>query len=68
MSQTTRYVGLCDMCGCTVPARQGVIRRWNGAARRHAPRHAKLNPEGVLSALHCTACDGNYRKLGEKHV
>lgn len=60
MSETTRFRGLCGHCGCEVPGGQGVIRRWNGAARRYAPKYARKNAMGVITALHCNACDQIY--------
>lgn len=60
MSETTRYRGLCGHCGCTVEGGQGVIRRWNGAARRYAPKYAAKNAMGVITALHCQPCDTIY--------
>lgn len=62
MSQTTKHTGICGHCGCTVSAGTGTIRRWNGAARRHAPRYATKNAMGVITALHCTVCDNLYTK------
>lgn len=62
MSQTTQHPDVCGHCNSVVPAKQGVIRRWNGAARRFAPKYARKNAMGVITAVHCQACDDLYTK------
>jgi hypothetical protein len=60
MSTPNRYPGICNGCGDAVATRCGVIRRWNGAARAHAPKYAKRSHYGVLQALHCSKCDSDW--------
>lgn len=57
MSQPNRFPGICGACQKTVPGGNGVIRRWNGAARAHKPAYAKPSATGTWSALLCDTCD-----------
>jgi hypothetical protein len=61
MSRTNDMQALCDRCRVFVPAGQGTLRFWNGAARKHAPAWAKRNAFGVYNACHCVDCE---RELG----
>lgn len=57
MSQTNRAAAVCHVCKNLVAARCGTVRFWNGAARRHAPKHAIRSALGILSAFYCAKCD-----------
>jgi hypothetical protein len=52
-----RSPGICNCCKAPVATGCGVIRYWNGAARRHAPKYAKKSPYGIIHALLCATCD-----------
>lgn len=51
------WPGICNCCKASVPAGQGVLRYWNGAARKYAPKYALRSALGVLHALLCNKCD-----------
>lgn len=57
MSQNNQHPGICDKCKHVVVSGAGVIRRWNGAARKHKPPYAKPTAMGVFTALLCAGCD-----------
>ncbi len=57
MSQTNATAVICGRCKNIVPARQGTVRFWNGAARRYAPKYATRSAYGVLGACHCNKCE-----------
>lgn len=57
MSTTNSTGAICSRCKALVPARQGTIRMWNGAARKHAPKYATRSAFGVLAACHCGKCE-----------
>jgi hypothetical protein len=62
--KNTRRPGICNCCKQPVAAGLGVIRYWNGAARRRVPKYAQTTPYGVVHALLCEPCDAaRLRKL-----
>lgn len=61
MSQTNPYPAICGRCKQIVPALQGTVRFWNGAARKYAPPYAARSAIGIFNACHCNKCE---RELG----
>ena len=57
MSTTNSLPRICGRCKATVPPGTGTVRRWNGAARKHAPGYAIRSATGILSACTCVKCE-----------
>lgn len=61
MSQTNEYPDICGRCKAIVPAGQGTVRFWNGAARKYRPSYAARSAVGIFNVCHCQQCE---RDLG----